>query len=132
MASLTGKSRHAGLAAGITIFAAAMLMFSGLSQFLWGIAALVNDQFLVRVGGYIYAFDSTTWGWIHLILGAGLVAVGIFILMGKSWAYLIGIILAILNAVLNFLWLPISPLAALVFIAINVLVVWALATIRRD
>ena len=107
-------------------------MFSGLSQFLWGIAALVNDQFLVRVGGYIYAFDSTTWGWIHLILGAGLVAVGIFILMGKSWAYLTGIILAVLNAVLNFLWLPISPLAALVFIAINVLVVWALATIRRD
>jgi hypothetical protein len=120
------------LAAGITIFAAAMLMFSGLSQFLWGIAALVNDQFLVRVGGYIYAFDSTTWGWIHLILGAGFVAVGIFILMGKSWAYLTGIILAVLNAVLNFLWLPTSPLAALVFIAINVLVVWALATIRRD
>jgi hypothetical protein len=124
--------KHSGLATGVVIFAAAMLMFSGLSQALWGIAALINDEFLVRVGGYIYAFDSTTWGWIHLILGAGFVAVGIFILTGRSWAYVIGIILAVLNAVLNFLWLPLSPLAALVFIAINVLIVWALATARKD
>ena len=97
-----------------------------------GHRSLINDEFLVRVGGYIYAFDATTWGWIHLILGAGLVAVGIFILTGRSWAYVIGIILAVLNAVLNFLWLPHSPLAALVFIAINVLIVWALATARKD
>ena len=59
-------------------------------------------------------------------------AVGIFILSGRSWAYLIGIVLAVLNAVLNFCGCPISPLAALVFIAINVLVVWALATARND
>ena len=130
MASL--GQRHSGFATGVIVFAAAMLMFSGLSQALWGIAALFNDEFLVRVGGYIYAFDSTVWGWIHLILGAGLVAVGIFILSAKPWAYIIGIVLAALNALLNFLWLPTSPLAALVFIAINVLVVWALATIRRD
>ena len=132
MTNLAGKSRHQGLATGVIVFAAAMLMFSGVSQALWGIAAMINDEFLVRVGGYIYAFDATTWGWIHLILGAGLVAVGIFILTGKSWAYVIGIVLAVLNAVLNFLWLPHSPLAALVFIAINVLVVWALATARKD
>ena len=130
MASLGQK--HSGFATGVTVFAAAMLMFAGLSQALWGIAALFNDEFLVRVGGYIYAFDSTVWGWIHLILGAGLVAVGIFILSAKPWAYIIGIILAALNALLNFLWLPVSPLAAIVLIAINVIIVWALATSRKD
>ena len=130
MASLGTK--HSGLATGVTVFAAAMLMFAGLSQALWGIAALFNDEFLVRVGGYIYAFDSTVWGWIHLILGAGLVAVGIFILSAKPWAYIIGIVLAALNALLNFLWLPVSPLAAIVLIAINVIIIWALATSRKD
>ena len=130
MASLGTK--HSGLATGVTVFAAAMLMFAVLSQALWGIAALFNDEFLVRVGGYIYAFDSTVWGWIHLILGAGLVAVGIFILSAKPWAYIIGIVLAALNALLNFLWLPVSPLAAIVLIAINVIIIWALATSRKD
>ena len=119
------------LAAGVSIFAAAMLMMSGLAEALSGIAALINDAFLVKVGGYVYAFDSTTWGWIHLIFGAALIAVGAFILLGRSWAFVIGIILAAINGLLNFLWLPISPLWAVVMIAINVLVVWALATARK-
>ena len=128
MASLGQK--HSGFATGVTVFAAAMLMFAGLSQALWGIAALFNDEFFVVARNY--PFDLDVWGWIHLILGAGLVAVGIFILSAKPWAYIIGIVLAALNALLNFLWLPVSPLAAIVLIAINVIIIWALATSRKD
>ena len=132
MVDLGRKSQRNPMAVGISVFAAAMLMMSGLAEALNGIAALINDEFLVRVGGYIYEFDSTTWGWIHLLLGAAFVAVGVFIIMGKSWAYLVGIVLAVLNGLLNFLWLPISPIWAVLFIAINVLIIWALATTRRD
>ena len=132
MVDLGRKAQRNPMAVGISVFAAAMLMMSGLAEALNGIAALINDEFLVRVGGYIYAFDSTTWGWIHLLLGAAFVAVGVFIIMGKSWAYLVGIVLAVLNGLLNFLWLPISPIWAVLFIAINVLIIWALATTRRD
>jgi hypothetical protein len=131
MANLASKTRHSPLAAGVSIFAAAMLMMSGLAEALSGIAALINDAFLVKVGGYIYAFDSTVWGWIHLIMGAALIAVGAFILLGRSWAFVIGIILASINGLLNFMWLPYSPVWAVVMIAINVFVVWALATTRR-
>ena len=45
---------------------------------------------------------------------------------------LVGIVLAVLNGLLNFLWLPIYPIWAVVLIAINVLIIWALATTRRD
>ena len=131
MANLGRKTQANPLAVGVTVFAAAMFMMSGLAQALTGIAAIINDAFLVRVGGYIYAFDATTWGWIHLLLGAALVAVGAFILMDRPWANLVGIILAVLNGLLNFLWLPAAPIWAVVFIAINVLVIWALATTRR-
>ena len=131
MANLAHKTQANPVAVGITVFAAAMLMMSGFAQALTGIAALINDTFLVRVGGYIYAFDATTWGWIHLLLGAAFVAVGAFILMAKPWAYLVGIVLAVLNGLLNFLWLPAAPIWAVVLIAINVLVIWALATTRR-
>ena len=119
------------MAVGVAVFAAAMLMMSGLAGALNGIAALINDTFFVKVDGYIYAFDATTWGWIHLLLGAAFVAVGVFIVMGQPWAYLVAIVLAGLNGVLNFMWLPIAPLWAVLFIAIDVLIIWALLTTRR-
>jgi hypothetical protein len=131
MAELSHKAEPSGLAVGVTIFAAAMLMLTGTSQALTGLAAVVNDAFLVRVGGYLYAFDASTWGWIHLVLGAGLVTVGVFILYAKPWAFVVGIILAAVNCLLNFLWLPASPLWAIVLIGLNVLVIWALSTTRN-
>jgi hypothetical protein len=103
MADPSGKAEHSRSAVGISVFAAAMLVMAGLSQAFTALAALVNDTVLVKVGGYIYAFDSTTWGWIHLLLGAALVVVGLFIFMAKSWAFIAGIILAIVNGLLNFL-----------------------------
>ena len=132
MPVVTQEARHSRFATGVSVFAAAMLMISGLAQALAGVAALINDDFLIRVGGYIFEFDSTTWGWIHLILGAGLVAVGAFILVGKPWAFVIGIIIAGLNGLLNFLWLPVAPLSAAILIAIDVLIIWALTTTRKS
>ena len=131
MSGLAQKARHSTFATGVSVFAAAMLMMSGLAQALAGVAALINNEFLLRVGGYIYEFDSTTWGLIHLILGAGLVAVGCFILVGKPWAFIIGIVVAGLNGLLNFLWLPVAPLSAAILIAIDVLIIWALTTTRK-
>ncbi len=119
------------MAVGISVFAAALLMLSGLGAALSGIAALINDAYFVKVDGYIYAFDATTWGWIHLLVGAAFVAVGVFILLGQPWAYLVGIVLAVLNGLLNFMWLPLAPLHAVLFIAMDILIIWALATTRR-
>ena len=102
MVDLGRKAQRNPMAVGVSVFAAAMLMMSGLAQALTGIAALIDDAFLVRVGNYIYEFDATTWGWIHLLLGAAFVAVGVFILIGKPWAYLVGIVIAVLNGLLNF------------------------------
>ena len=58
-------------------------------------------------------------------VGCAFVAVGVFILIGKPWAYLVGIVIAVLNGLLNFLWLPVSPIWAVVLIAFDVLVIWA-------
>jgi hypothetical protein len=119
------------MAVGISVFAAAMLMLSGLAAALNGVAALINDSFFVKIDGYIYAFDATTWGWIHLLVGAAFVAVGIFILMGQPWANVVGMILAGLSGLLNFMWLPLAPLQAVLFIGMDVLIIWALASTRR-
>jgi hypothetical protein len=132
VADVSRKFAKSPWAVSVTVFAAAMLLISGLWQLLVGFATLVNDTFLVRVGGYVFAFNSTAWGFIHLVLGATFVVVGIFIFQAKPWALWAGVWMAVLNALFNFIWLPASPTWALLLIAVDVLIIWALATTNRS
>jgi hypothetical protein len=57
---------------------------------------------------------------------------GIALLGGALWARIVGIAMAALIAIANFLWLPYYPVWAIVLIALNVVVIWALAAHGRD
>ena len=100
----------------------------GAFQAVEGLAGIVYDKWLVALPNYVYAFDLTLWGWLHLLVGLALLAIGIFLLRGATWARVAGIIVAAISAILNFVWLPYSPWWALLLIGIDVLVIWALAT----
>jgi hypothetical protein len=128
----TVKLKRRPWAVGIAVFAAAMMIMSGVSQALLGIAALVNDSFLARVDGYVYAFDQTVWGWIHLLIGAGFIVIGCLILAAKYWVNGVAIAVVVINGLLNFLWLPVYPIGAVLLIAINVAIVWALAVTSKS
>ena len=45
------------------------MMVAGVWHALAGVGALVNDEVYVATPGYIYSFDLTGWGWIHILLG---------------------------------------------------------------
>ena len=60
-------------AVGLTIFAATIMIMVGSFQAIQGIVALANDTFYVVGPKYVFQFDVTTWGWIHLLLGTLLV-----------------------------------------------------------
>ncbi|HET9648988.1 MAG TPA: hypothetical protein VFP34_12280 [Microlunatus sp.] len=96
-----------------------LLIVAGAFQALEAISAIVNDQYLLVAPRYIYAFDLTAWGWIHLIIGLGLAAIGISLLLGQGWALMAGIAIAAISAVVNFTWLPYSPFWAILLIAID-------------
>jgi hypothetical protein len=81
----------------------------------------------LQTRNYLFKFDVTTWGWIHLILGIIVALAGWGLLSGRTWARVVGITLAVLSAIANFLWLPYYPLWSLLIIALDVLVIWALA-----
>ena len=68
------------LSSGVTGFAAIMLMAVGCFQILQGIAAIANDELFVAGGDYLFSFDTTAWGWVHLVLGLLGVGIGIAIL----------------------------------------------------
>ena len=117
---------------GIVVFAGVAMIVGGAFQALEGLAGIVNDKYLVVVPNYIYAFDLTVWGVVHLLVGLALVVIGVSLLRGQTWARVAGMIAAVVSAILNFAWLPISPLWAIIIIAVDVLVIWALAQYLRQ
>jgi hypothetical protein len=123
------RSRAKGeWAVGGTIFGATMMVVIGTFQILMGISAIADDNvFVTRNNGYTYNVDLTGWGWIHLILGGLIVITGFGIFTGYTWAKVAGIVLTVLSAVDNFLFLPYYPIWSLVLVALDVFVIWALS-----
>jgi hypothetical protein len=120
------------LAHGVAVFAGVLMIIAGAFQAVEALAAIVNDKYLVVLPEYIYAFDLTLWGWIHLLVGLGLLAIGVSLLRGQTWARMAGIVIAVISAIINFVWLPYSPWWALMVIGIDVLIIWALASYLRQ
>ena len=56
----------------------------GIFQAIQGVVALANDTFYVVGQEYVFQFDVTTWGWIHLIMGIVVAAAGFFVFNGGS------------------------------------------------
>ena len=116
-----------GAAVGFILFAAIMMIMSGVFQALQGLVAIFENEFYVATRNYLFQFDATTWGWIHLIAGVIIAFAGWGLLSGRTWARVVGIILAVLSAIANFAFLPYYPFWALTIIALDVLVIWAVA-----
>jgi hypothetical protein len=114
--------------AGGTILAATLMILSGLWSFFVGLTAIIKQSFYVATPNNVYQFSVHGWGWVHLILGVVLFAAGVCVLLGQTWAKALGIVLAVFSGIAYFLFLPYYPLWAIIVIAIDVFIVWALAT----
>ncbi|MEE1756783.1 hypothetical protein PUR26_30740 [Streptomyces sp. SP18CS02] len=110
------------------MLAGVLMLVEGVLGMLQGIAGIAEDDVYQRVGDYVFEFDVTSWGWIHLVLGLLVAAVGAGILAGATWAKAGGVALAALAVIANFIWLPYQPVWAIVSIAIGLFVIWALCT----
>ena len=79
----------------------------------------------------IAVVDVSTWGWVHLVLGALLLLVGFALFSGTGWARVTAIVLVILNLLAQFVSLPITPWWSLIAIALDLVILWAL-TVHGD
>src|SRR5689334_6281571 len=101
MASTSTAHRTSSLwAAGLSTFAATLMIVVGLFQFVEGLVAVINGtDFLVRTASNVFARS-------------------------------VGIALAGVSAIANFMWLPHYPIWAIIIIALDVFVIWALCTVN--
>jgi hypothetical protein len=115
-----------GWTVGFALFAGVILMMVGVFHGLAGLAAIIDDEFFVVGPNYAYEFDTTAWGWLHLIYGVIVVFAGYGIFSGATWARLVGITLAAISAIGNFFFIPYQPIWAILIIALDILVIAAL------
>jgi hypothetical protein len=115
-----------GWAIGAIAFAATIMTLIGTYQALAGLVAIIDDEFYVVARNYTFDIDVTVWGWIHLIIGALIVATGLCLFARQTWAGVAAIMLCMLSALSNFFFIPYYPIWALLVIGLNIWVIWAL------
>ncbi len=125
------SARQSGWVTGGVVFAGVLLLCNGAFAVLQGIAAIAEDDVYARVGSYVYEMNLTGWGVVHLVLGVLLLVTGYGLLKDMAWARFTGILLASLSLIAQFMFLPYAPVWAVITMAIDVFVIWALAR-RQD
>jgi hypothetical protein len=114
------------VAVGVTTAAAVVLILAGVLNAMQGVVALATNEFYVVTQRWLFQFDVSAWGWVHVLIGLIIAATGVALLMGAFWACVLGVVIASLSVVVNFLWLPYYPVWAVIVIAFDVFVIWVL------
>lgn len=105
-------------------FAAIVFLTVGMLNVLDGIVALLRSSYLsndLPIG------DIKAWGWGILILGAVQMILSGAILRGRRWSVFVGIMLSVINLIGQMLFVRTYPVWSLLVIALDVLVIYALA-----
>ena len=107
-------------------FAGLMMIVTGVLGALAGLAAIVRDETYVQGPSRVWIFDETAWGWIHLLIGIGVVAIGAMMLRGGVISMALGAGVIVLHMIAHFQWMGMYPWWSMVVIAIDVLILYAM------
>lgn len=109
-------------------FAGIIMVMVGFFHAFEGLIGIFKDNYyLVTKNGLVISVNYTTWGWILLILGILVLLAGFGVMTGALWARIVGIIMAGISMIVNLGFFQALPLLALVIIAMDVLIIYALA-----
>jgi hypothetical protein len=115
---------------GWVIFAATMMTLVGGFTFIDGLIALLNSSYY-GANYHLLLGNYQSWGWWNIILGILLVVTGLSLFTGSLWARIAGIVFASINALAQLVFIAVFPIWALAVIALDVVVIYALAVNRE-
>src|SRR5690606_6383671 len=107
-------------------FAASMLVLIGAMQLVQGFGALFNPDFFVVTTEHIFAFNLTTWGWIHVILGIIALSSGIGLMTGARWARVVAMVITALAVLGSIVYITTFPFWSIFVLVIGGFVMYAL------
>ena len=115
-------------------FAGLMLMILGAIDFFEGLIAVIRGEYYAFTSQGLIIFDTTTWGWLAMIMGVVLFLVGLGLTGGAGWARWVAIIVLVVNLLGNIGWVGSSnqPIWALTVVALEIIVLYALTARWSD
>jgi hypothetical protein len=111
--------------------AAILMILGGIFGSLQGIALIAKGSFYVQPKNYWINTSASTWGWILLIVGVVVLAAGIGVFSAAAWARWLGILMASVQAVANFLFIPVQPWWSFTLILLDLWIIHSLLVHRR-
>jgi hypothetical protein len=112
---------------GWVVFAGVMLITLGAFHVIEGLVALSDPGFyLVRANGLVVNVDYNAWGWTHVVIGAVAVLTGLGLLAGNMAARIVGVVVAVLSAIVNLGFVSAYPVWSTIVIALDVIVIYAI------
>jgi hypothetical protein len=114
-------------------FAAILIMLTGVFAVIAGLAAVFDDGYLVSTSGSgdILLLNTTALGIAWIVIGAVKAWAGFALIQGREWARWVTIAICFFHAVVDLLVLTQQPFISTLFIAFNVLVIYAV-TVRWE
>lgn len=118
---------------GWVIFAGVAMIVLGAFQVIEGLVAVFQRAFyLVTPGHLVVHVSYQTWGWVHFAIGVAIAATGFGVMAGALWARVLGIAFAVISAIVNLAFLAAYPVWGVIIIALDVVVIYALAVHGRE
>ena len=117
-------SRGGSHGQGWAAFAATMVLIAGVFNFIYGLAAIVDDDYFAASD--LLFGDLSLWGWIHLILGVAQVVTATMIFSGSDLGAVLGITFAGFNAIAALLAIGAYPVWSVIILVIDGLIIYAL------
>jgi hypothetical protein len=109
---------------GLLTFAAVMLTIAAVANALWGIAALVNDDYFAA--DELLFGDLSMWGVFYLLLAATQLLAAWLIVRRSAVGAMLGIGLVLIHALVALMSIGAYPLWTVIVLAIDGLIVYGL------
>jgi hypothetical protein len=106
-------------------FAGIMMIVMGSFNAVEGLVALFRGEYYVVTEEQVLVFDLTAWGWITLLIGILVALAGGALMSGAAWARVVAVVLAVVNAVAQLMFVSVHPVWSTIVIALCVTVIWA-------
>ncbi len=113
-------------------FAAILMMLGGVFSVIAGLAAAFEDDYFGRTAnGEIFVLSTTALGIFWIVIGVIKAWAGFALIQGAEWARIVTILICAVHATTNLLTVTAQPFLSLLFIAFNLVVIYAV-TVRWE
>ncbi len=113
---------------GWVVFAAIVLGVAGIMRIFDAIWAFSYHGVLPEnLEGAVFGHSLKTYGWVYLVVAAVLIVCAFLVLGGSQVGRWVGIAAGAIGCISATWWMPYYPIWSLTYVAIGVLVIYALA-----